>query len=55
MWPVDDPPKGRLHTSVVVKDVLTRFDGPQNVLVALYYAQQAARALAAADKKVSDD
>lgn len=43
MWPVDDPPKPRLHATLQGPSQATvKFDGPLNLLVALHAAQQAA-------------
>jgi hypothetical protein len=43
MWPVDDPPKPRLHTNLKTPvGTAAYFDGPLNVLLALHATKVAA-------------
>jgi hypothetical protein len=43
-WPVDDPPKGKLHTNLQLTAVPAPFvfDGPANLLAALQRVAQGA-------------
>lgn len=50
MWPVDDPPKPRLHTTIDT----VRVDRPLNVVIALHALRVAAAELRAADPPALD-
>jgi hypothetical protein len=52
MWPVDDPPKPRLHTNLQTSGgTAGYFDGPLNVVLALHATKVAAILIAEANEK----